>query len=337
GLANNRAGGVLDGDAYYHDTTALRTTTSLRGVIGRRGAVALFAGFDLNGTYGFAGGLWVGPSATTTAPEVGYGTYLGFYGGTNVEKNVVNVVNGRTEPATFVRFLNGIISGTSTSSSTFRLGGDDADTTNDNGLRFYVANNVKTVGLLGQTDLGAVLPNTTPTATWYGRLFAKTDATAFNPDNEKQIRLDVDFSEGTIDTPAPVKFTIGAQTHSLSVHGRFGFNDFARRSSVPAATGLLSGFVEYTHHGAHTATKFNLIGIIGTEGVLGIFKGNVAGVGLIGGFEATPPVLATNAPNHATYIEQFDGYINGSVKDNFASQISEADGVQLIRTPTDRN
>nr|MCA8834501.1 hypothetical protein [Pseudomonadota bacterium] len=42
-------------------------------------------------------------------------------------------------------------------------------------------------------------------------------------------------------------------------------------------------------------------------------------------------------PNHATYIEQFDGYINGSVKDNFASQISEADGVQLIRTPTDRN
>ena len=339
GLANNRAGGVLDGDVYYHDTTALRTSTSLRGVIGRRGAVALFAGFNLNGTYGFAGGLWVGPSATTTAPEVGYGTYLSFYGGEDTGKNVVNVVNGRTEPATFVRFLNGIISGTSTSSSTFRLGGDDADTTNDNGLRFYVADNVKTVGLLGQTDLGAVLPNTTPTAIWYGRLFAKTDATAFSTENEKQIGLDVNFSEGTIDTLDPVQFTIGEQTHSVSIRGRFGLHDFVRRSSVPTATGLLTGFVEYTHYQT-AAVRFPLIGIIGAEGALGIFKGNVADVGLVGGFEVTPDTaeqITARGANHATYLTQFGGYVNDTFKDNFASQISKGGPTSLLQTPTARN
>ena len=332
GLANNRAGGVLDGDAYYHDTTALRTTTSLRGVIGRRGAVALFAGSDLNGTYAFAGGLWASPNAD--APEVGYGTYLSFYGGADVEKNVVNVVNGRTEPGTFVRFLNGIISGTSTATSTFRLGGDDADTANNDGLRFYVADNVKTVGLLGQTNLGAVLPNTTASATWYGRLFAKTDATAFNADNEKQIRLDVDFSEGTIDTPAPVNFTIGEETHSVSIRGRFGLHDFVRRSSVPTATGLLSGFVEYTHYET-AAVRFDLIGIIGAEGALGIFKGNVADIGLVGGFEVTPDSdaeIAARGANHATYLTQFENFasINDPLKDgSVRSQIVKGEAHKL--------
>ncbi|MGU9962827.1 MAG: hypothetical protein ACNYPD_01840 [Candidatus Halichondribacter symbioticus] len=321
---------------YNNGADPALNTTSLFGLIGRGGAIGVFYGGTNNpdDNPGYAGGFWARPS--TDATEVNYASYLSFYGGTNAGKNVVNSVTGNTTPGTFVRFLNGIISGTSTDSPTFRLGGDDADATNKDGLRFYVADNVKTVGILGETNLGAVLPNTTPSATWYGRLFAKTDATAFNPDNERQIRLDVDFSEGTIDTPNPVKFTIGTQTHSLSVHGRFGFNDFARRSSVPAATGLLSGFVEYTHYQT-AAVRFDLIGIIGTEGVLGIFKGNVAGVGLVGGFEATAPDTVADAPNHATYIEQFDGYINGSVKDNFASQISEADGNALIRTPTDRN
>ncbi|MCA8835277.1 MAG: hypothetical protein K8953_09355, partial [Proteobacteria bacterium] len=339
---------VGEPDFEYNDGTATRRTTAFYGAIGRRGATGVFQGGDSAGNYAFAGGFWAGPSTTvvTTTTEVEYGSYLSFYGGTNAEKNVVNSATGTTEPKTFVRFLNGIISGTSTATSTFRLGGADADATNNDGLRFYVADNVKTVGLLSGTDnqvstddtnLGAVLPITTPSAIWYGRLFVKTDATAFNPDNEKQIGLNVNFGEGTIDTPRPVKFTIGAQTHSLSVHGRFGLNDFARDSDVPAATGLLSGFVEYTHHGAQTAAKFPLIGLIGTEGVLGIFKGNVANVGLVGGFEATAPDTVADAPNHATYLEQFGGYINGSVKDNFASQISEADGVQLIRTPTDRN
>ncbi|MCA8833543.1 MAG: hypothetical protein K8953_00530, partial [Proteobacteria bacterium] len=179
---------------------------------------------------------------------------------------------------------------------------------------------------------GAVLPNTTASATWYGRAFVKTDATAFNSDNERQISLDVDFAEGTIDTPAPVNFTIGTQTHSLSVRGRFGLHDFARRSFVPSATGLLSGFVEYTHHGALSAAKFDLIGLIGADGALGIFKGNVAGVGLIGGFEVTPPELETYLPNHTAYLEQFRGYINTRImgEDN-RSELAEGTATAVNR------
>ncbi|MCH9663418.1 MAG: hypothetical protein K0U66_07150, partial [Gammaproteobacteria bacterium] len=229
---------------------------------------------------------------------------------------------------------------TTIGTSTFRLGGaDDTDATNENGIHFRVYSPIKTVGLLGDTDLGSVLPNTTASATWYGRLFVKTDATAFNPDNEKQIGLNVNFGEGTIDTPAPVKFTIGAQTHSVSIRGRFGLNDFARDSDVPSASGLLSGFVEYTHHGADTATQFPLIGLIGEEGALGVFKGNVAGVGLVGGFEVSPPVLVTNAPNHETYLEQFGGYINDEILRNTdnVSQISLGEAHALALGDTTPN
>ena len=322
---------------YYNGLVTAVQTNALYGLIGRGGAVGIFhGGGQAVPNNAYAGGFWVRPGATevTTAVEVKYATYLSFYEGTDAGKNVVNVVTGNTTPGTFVRFLNGIISGTSTSSSTFRLGGDDADTANNDGLRFYVADNVKTVGLLGQTDLGAVLPNTTASATWYGRLFAKTDATAFNADNEKQIRLDVDFSEGTIDTPAPVNFTIGEETHSVSIRGRFGLHDFVRRSSVPTATGLLSGFVEYTHYET-AAVRFDLIGIIGAEGALGIFKGNVADVGLVGGFEVTPDsdaeIMARGA-NHATYLTQFENFasINDPLKDgSVRSQIVKGEAHKL--------
>ncbi|MCA8833878.1 MAG: hypothetical protein K8953_02230, partial [Proteobacteria bacterium] len=188
-----------------------------------------------------------------------------------------------------------------------------------------------------ETDLGAVQPNTTASAIWYGRLFAKTDATAFNLNNDKQVGLDVNFGEGTIDTPRPVEFTIGAQTHTVSIRGRFGLNSFARGSDVPSATGLLSGFVEYTHHGANTATKFDLIGLIGEEGALGIFKGRVAGVnlGLIGGFEASPDT-GTYIPDNDSYLKQFGAYINDQLRGgDIRSQIAkgEAHNVKVGNTP----
>ena len=321
---------------YYNGAETAVQTNALYGLIGRGGAVAIFqGGGQVGANNGYAGGFWVRPGATegTTLPEVKYATYLSHY-----RAEIKDSVNIPAEPSGRVEFFNGTTGATGglvvQQNLTFRLGGDDADAANENGLRFNVFRNLKTVGLLGQTDLGAVLPNTTASATWYGRLFAKTDATAFNADNEKQIRLDVDFSEGTIDTPAPVNFTIGEETHSVSIRGRFGLHDFVRRSSVPTATGLLSGFVEYTHYET-AAVRFDLIGIIGAEGALGIFKGNVADVGLVGGFEVTPDSdaeIAARGANHATYLTQFESFasINDPLKDgSVRSQIVKGEAHKL--------
>ena len=331
--AVNQSGGYLHAGVVYYGNgvnPALQTN-SLFGLIGRGGALGVFYGGSNNAGVnpGYAGGFWARPSAAATT--VNYAAYLSHY-----RAEIKDSVNIPAEPSGRVEFFNGTTGATGglvvQQNLTFRLGGDDADAANENGLRFNVFRNLKTVGLLGQTNLGAVLPNTTASATWYGRAFVKTDATAFNSDNERQISLDVDFAEGTIDTPAPVNFTIGTQTHSLSVRGRFGLHDFARRSFVPSATGLLSGFVEYTHHGALSAAKFDLIGLIGADGALGIFKGNVAGVGLIGGFEVTPPELETYLPNHTAYLEQFRGYINTRImgEDN-RSELAEGTATAVNR------
>ena len=121
-----------------------------------------------------------------------------------------------------------------------------------------------------------------------------------------------------------MEFRLGEETHSVSILGSFGLHEFARGSGVRPTSGLLSGFVTYTHH-ARPSVNVPLIGLIGVEGALGIFKSRVAGlgVGVVGGFEVSPiPSSETNLPNHDTYARQFKGYVNGTFKDNFASQIS---------------
>ncbi len=205
GLLNSR-GSTTNRLVTYFDSdisaTATRTAR-LTGLIGRDGLVGMFTGGGDSINQGFIGGFWAGPSADATV--VNYASYLGFYGG-----DIEDTVTITTEPGTAVAFLNTSPIDSATtglqSKSFFELGKGTSDTTVTDGLFSYVYSNVKVIGITTTTDLGAVLPNTTASATWYGRAFVKTDATAFNSDNERQISLDVDFAEGTIDTPAPVKF-----------------------------------------------------------------------------------------------------------------------------------
>ena len=272
-------------------------------MIGRDGLVGIFTGGGNSIFQGFIGGFWARPS--TDATVVNYASYLNFYGG-----DITDTVTITTEPGTAVAFLNTSPIDSATtglqSKSFFELGKGTSSATVTDGLFAYVYSNVKVIGITTTTNLGAVQSINTPRATWLGRVFVKSDATAFNLENEKQIGLDVDFSEGTIDTKAPVEFNIGTQTHSVSIRGRFGLHAFARGSNVPSATGLLSGFVTYTHHGQNAA-NFELIGLIGAKGALGIFKGNIAEFGVVGGFEASPDTGTTYMPNHATYLTQFSG------------------------------
>ena len=130
-------------------------------------------------------------------------------------------------------------------------------------------------GLLSGTDLGPAV-STTGTATWTGKFYTSflIEGTLSSAD----LSLAVNFTNGTIGTTS--SFTaIG--NHTASVNGLFG-------AGLPAGTpaGILGGTVVYSASGSENALP--LIGLIGTEGVIGIFHGHAA-FGLAGGFYAEPP------------------------------------------------
>ena len=192
GVGSETAAGYLAaGTVHYNNGVSGGEvfTNALYGLIGRGGAIGVFFGGGLAGANGYAGGFWAGPS--TTATTASYANYLEFY---RAEiKDTVNIAapSGRAD------FVNGTFPD-AIDSPIFRLGGaDDTLVTNKNGIHFNVYDNVKTVRILGEADLGVINPNTKASATWLGRLFVKTDETAFNIEHRpKTNRLATGFCCG---------------------------------------------------------------------------------------------------------------------------------------------
>ena len=138
-----------------------------------------------------------------------------------------------------------------------------------------VGNNARfRAGLLSGTDLGPPVP-TTSTATWAGSLhFANGVSGHVRVALEDETAVTVDFDNGTIKAPAVT--VVSDRTIAIDGLFRAGSNN----NGLPV--GVLGGTVLYTDSGSPSSLP--LIGLIGTEGAIGIYHGS----GIIGGFQASP-------------------------------------------------
>ncbi len=134
-------------------------------------------------------------------------------------------------------------------------------------------------GLLSGTDLGAAFVTAPMLLTWTGSIHLLTDAGAVRTTNRP---FTLDFTDGTLTTP---DLAIGTND-MIRIAGTF------RVSSTINSllgVGVLGGSAFFTDTSATTTTELPLIGLIGTDGAIGVFHAATLGVG---GFQAGPPVPA---------------------------------------------
>ena len=282
--------GVLGGKVYYTNGSNAVVEHALQGLIGTEGAVGVF---ELGGTNTDIGGFVArnAPVLVNHASYLAQNTDLQLTTNTN-SAFVRGLDNGSGLDTSGVNFTaNDVVSSCQSNTTkcilehTLRLGGNNADTNDPSGLAIFYGNRSPTnvnaggayrVGLLSGTDVGLALPSLAPdgraTAQWSGKLYATRDATdGIIP--LQDLTLTVDYTARTIS--GQVSITGGV----LAIGG--GYNQ----------TGIMtgSGAVTYTPSVGDVAT-FNLRGIIGTEGAVGIFQGR-GDQHHVGGFIAKPPAL----------------------------------------------
>ncbi len=280
--------GVLGGKVYYTNGSNVAVEHALQGLIGTKGAVGVF---ELGGTNTDIGGLVArnAPVLVNHAVYLAQNTDLGLSTNTN-SAFVRGLDNGSGLDKSGVNFTANDVVSTCQSNTTkcilehtLRLGGDNADTNDPSGLAIFYGNRSPTnvhasgayrVGLLSGTDVGialpALAPNGTATAEWSGKLYATRDATdGIIP--LQDLTLTVDYTARTISGQVSIRGGV------LAIGG--GYNQ----------TGIMTGdrTVTYTPSVGDVAT-FNLRGVIGTEGAVGIFQGR-GDQHHVGGFIANPP------------------------------------------------
>ncbi len=275
--------GVLGGNAHIGGVQHV-----LQGLIGTEGAVGVFA----VGPQTFAVGGFVAQNAPVL---VNHAVYLAQNADLRLSTStnsafVRGLDNGSGLDKSSVNFTANDVASSCQSNNTkcilehtLRLGGNNDDRNDPSGLALFYGNRSPTnvnaggayrVGLLSGTDVGFALPLLAPngmaTAEWSGKLLATRDATdgTITP---RDLTLTVDYTNRTIN--GQVSITGGV----LFIGG--GYNQ----------TGIMTGAgtVTYTPPSG-TAVAFNLRGVIGTEGAIGIFQGN-GNQHHVGGFIVKPP------------------------------------------------
>ncbi|MGU9964115.1 MAG: hypothetical protein ACNYPD_08520 [Candidatus Halichondribacter symbioticus] len=281
--------GVLGGFVNYQNglnTSAFRH--DLQGLIGTEGAVGIFRVGNPNFTIG-------GFVAQNTPVPVNHAGYLTAYPSLRVR------TPNSTLKSSFVQGLENSLdisnvnfkaesdSGTISSCATecvetylVRLGGNNANAADLSGFAFFYGNNHSTninggeayrVGLLSGTDVGNALPELAPdgraTAVWSGKVHTTLDAT-----------------DGTI-TPRDLTLTVNYATRKIS--GQATLSDgvlSVNNDTMYGLTGVIEGDVTYDPtNGADI--ELNLVGVIGTEGAIGVFEGK-GDAPHAGGFIAKP-------------------------------------------------
>ncbi len=269
------------------------TTGVITGIIGKQGAVGAFYGGadDTDDSQGnFAGGFVAVPPPPSVATHANFKTYYADSAR----------VDGRTLYATptatsrTVKFVEGTETSLVTTGLTFTGTNNFAPVTvrlkqassGDDGFALMSGNlsggNARRfgAGLLSGTDLGPALSGTS-TANWTGSLhFARVVNTT--PGIVTLPTVTVDFDNGTIKVN-PV--TVGTN-RTVSIDGLFRAG--SNNNGLPV--GILGGKAVYTFTNDNEAYDLPLIGLIGTEGAIGVFHGesNDVGVTAIGGFQASP-------------------------------------------------
>ncbi len=275
--------GVLGGNAYINGNRHV-----LQGLIGTEGAVGIFA----RNAPSFAVGGFVARNAPVPVNHAGY---LSAY----------NTLQETAFPhSSFVRGLEdgldvsnvnfaalGGSEGTSSSSCAtecvetylVRLGGNNANAADPSGFAFFYGNGDATnvfaspiyrVGLLSGTDVGFALPELAPdgtaTAAWSGKVHTTLDATG-----------------GTI-TPHDLTLTVNYATRKISGQATLSNGVLSvDNDTMYGLTGVIKGDVTYDPTSG-ADIELNLVGVIGTEGAIGVFEGK-GDAPHAGGFIATPP------------------------------------------------
>ncbi len=282
------AGGVITGEVIFGIFTGsiaegnLATTVTpngiLTGLIGEQGAVGAFiagagAKEAIVGSTGYVGGFVAAP------PPSPYAKFKTYYSARTDGRRL----HATTAVSTiFAAFVEGTATSLPTDGLTFtggtgrfapftvRLGeagsGDDGFAIMY-GVTAVGNNNRYRAGLLSGTDLGPALDNTISTA-WTGTIYTSLNLASGVPASIP-LDLTVDFTAGTIEADA-VTVATGLM---VDINGEFG-------SAHSLPDGILGGTV------THLGVSVPLIGLIGTEGVLGIFHGD--GLTIVGGFQASP-------------------------------------------------
>ena len=267
--------GVLGGKVYYKNGAEAEVEHDLQGLIGAEGAVGVFRVLEPQFTFG-------GFVARNAPVPVNHEVYLARFSSLQPEKS---------GPSEFVRGLaNGLdttnvnfeTSGTCATACvdnyTARLGGNNAD---PSGFSFFYGNGDATdtsasgiyrIGLLSGTDVGVALPVLAPngmaSAKWNGKLHTTLGA-----------------SGGTI-TPQNLTLTVNYTNRMISGTNAISGGDLSVNGGY-SPTGMIVGEVTYDPSSGSDST-YDLIGVIGTQGAIGIFEGR-SNTPHVGGFIATPP------------------------------------------------
>ena len=169
---------------------------------------------------------------------------------------------------------------------------DSLDTAyNEGGIGFAVArgdfasgNNLY-VGLLSGTDLGAPEPMRTDTVTWKALLLAMVGVNT--PLATPEFDLEINFGAKTFGIGTGGTGTVSiTNLQNIRLHGRFTDN------------GVIYGTTSVSNPGENLGT---LTGLIGADGAVGIFRGNVGGsYPYVGGFVAAPALADVTAVNFRT-------------------------------------
>ena len=278
--------GIITGDVTYSPSGTNPTTTVARGLIGEEGLVGVFTNINDGNTTGIEFGGFV--AVPPPPPMPNHATFKTYYADADARVDDRTLYATPTASTSFVAFVEGTTTSLPTDGLTFtgtdnfspitvRLG--EASSGVDGFAVMYgattVGNNGRLrAGLLSGTDLGPALSGTS-TATWAGSLhFANTvdDLVRFALPT-----VTVDFDNGTIKTPAVTVASNG----TIAIDGLFRAG--SNNNGLPV--GVLGGNTIYTVFGV--PVNLPLIGLIGTEGAIGVFHGG-SNFSFAGGFQASP-------------------------------------------------
>ena len=264
------ANGVIYGTTSATNTSAPLSTVAiagtLTGLIGVNGAVAVFAGNNGGGNYGYAGGFVATPKpspACATTNCVDYADWA-----TTTTPDVVNgfVTEHKFATSAGSAVLTNQLVATSTSVYDTSAGGDVSD-----GFGYYHSSGYYYVGILATTNLGAPLDMTTAEGIWSGEVTLAE-------------------SDGSIATVETHDFTLGVTFGATSSgnagsvdSGAIGTTDITFAGEFDA-NGVITGTTASTANGAGVVQ-----GLIGAEGAVGAFHSTKTGNGAYaGGFIAKP-------------------------------------------------
>ncbi len=333
------AQGVITGRVTHNaslaqDQNAQGGGGHLRGLIGQRGAVGTFVS-DAGGRY--AGGFTASPNAVKTVNIADWVSSFGDWIPIDSFDPFLDDAQNQ--------FLTGYHWGLSSLGVSVTHSMDvRSDVDSDDGVSAYRGSHANGdihyyAGILGNTDLGAPLTQTSGSVSWNGRFQVIAGAETLAV---RDFVLNVTFSGAGTGSVDAFLDAVGT-TDPFKIVGTFDEN------------GVITGTVDHSYWLRHESTSdgsgATLTGLIGQAGVVGAFVGDPGAI-YAGGFVAGPTLPTTSNVEYADWVNSFgitpppdspdtvnpqsqflrgtaDGINNGNVEVDINSYYNEPDSGNL--------